>query len=96
VFGHAQPQDPERRRAPVADKPNNSVQVEKNRGKKIVAEVGKETFEVESNVSLKNGEIISSTIANPVEVLSRDCEVAELSRCGPATRFQVRRRIDVK
>jgi hypothetical protein len=55
----------------------------KARRKKIVAEVGKETFEVEINVSLKNGKIISATIDNPVEVLSRDCEDTELSRCGP-------------
>ena len=52
-----------------------------------MAEVGKETFEVEINVSLKNGKIISATIDNPVEVLSRDCEDAELSRCGPPKRF---------
>ena len=61
-----------------------------------MAEVGKETFEVETNVSLKNGEIISPTIDNPVEVLWRDCEDAELSRCGPPKRFQVPRRIEVK
>ncbi len=51
---------------------------------------------MEINVSLKNGKIISATIDNPVEVLSRDCEDAELSRCGPPERFQVLPRIDVK
>jgi hypothetical protein len=101
VVRHAQPQNPEIRILRVGcalpwDTPNNSLEVEKHRGKKIVAETGKETFEVEINVSLTNGEIISPTIANPVEVLSRDCEVAELSRCGPAKRFQVLRRIEVK
>jgi hypothetical protein len=49
----------------------------KARRKKIVAEVGKETFEVEINVSLQNGKIVSATIDNPVEVLSRECEDAE-------------------
>jgi hypothetical protein len=62
----------------------------------IVAEVGKETFEVEINVSLQNGKIISATIDHPVEVLSRECEDAELSHCGPPKRFQSLRRIDVK
>jgi hypothetical protein len=61
-----------------------------------VAEVGEETFEVEINVSLKDGEIISATIDNPAEVLSRDREDAGLSRCGPPKRFQILRRIDVK
>ena len=36
-------------RAPVADAANNWVEVEKHEEKKIVAEVGKETFEVEIN-----------------------------------------------
>jgi hypothetical protein len=42
-------------RAPVADTPNNWVEVEKRGEKKIVAEVGKEAFAVEINVSLQNG-----------------------------------------
>ena len=102
VVRHAQPQNPEIRipadwmRAAVADTPNNSVEAEKHGGKKIVAEVGKETFKVEINVSLKNREIISPTIDNPMEALSRDCEDAELSRCCPSKRFQVLRRIDVE
>jgi len=99
VVRHAQPQNPGIRipadwmRAPVADTPNNSVEAEKHGGKKIVAEVGKGTFEVEINVSLKNREIISPTIDNPLEALSCDCEDAELSRCCPPKRFQVLRRI---
>jgi hypothetical protein len=83
-------------RTPVAETPNNWVEVEKHGEKKIVAEVGKETFEVEISVSLKNGKIISAAIANPVEGLSPECEDAELSRCGPPKRFQILRRIDVK
>jgi hypothetical protein len=102
VVRHVPPQNPEIKipadwmHAPVADTPNNCVEVEKHREKKIMAEVGKETFEVELKVSLKNGKIISATIDNPVEELSRDCQDAELSGCGPPKRFQVLRRIDVK
>src|SRR5882672_1444425 len=72
--------------APVAHTPNNWVGVEKRGEKKIVAKVGKETFEVRINVSLMTGKIISAKIDNPVEVLSRDCEDTELSRCGPPKR----------
>jgi len=102
VVRHVPPRTPEITipvdwmRAPVADTPNNWVEVEKHGEKKILAEVGKETFEVAINVSLKNGKIISATINNPVEVLSRECEDTELSRCGPPKRFQVLRRIAVK
>jgi len=102
VVRHVPPQNPEIKipadwmRAPVADTPNNWVEVEKHGEQKIVAEVGKETFEVEINVSLKNGKIIWATIDNPVEVLSRDCEDLELSRCGQPKRFQIRRKIEIK
>ena len=64
VVRHVPPQNPQIKipadwmRAPVADMPNNWVEVEKRGEKKIVAEVGKETFEVEINVSLKTGKII--------------------------------------
>jgi hypothetical protein len=102
VVRHLPPQNPQIKisvdwmRAPVADTPNNWVEVEKHGEKKIVAEVGKETFEAEINVSLKNGKIISATIDNPVEVLSRDCEDVELSRCSEPKRFQIRRQIEIK
>jgi hypothetical protein len=82
-------------RAPVADTPNHRAEVEK-RGKIIVAEVGKETFEVEIKVSLKNGKIISAKIDSPVVMLSRDCQDALLSRCGEPKQFQIRRRIEVQ
>jgi hypothetical protein len=72
------------------------VEVEKHGEKNIVAEVGKETLEVEINVTLKNGKLISAKIDNPVEVFSRACEDAWLSRCGEPKRFQIRRQIEIK
>jgi hypothetical protein len=45
---------------------------------------------------LKNGKIISAKMDNPGEVLSRECEDAELSRCGEPKRFQIRRQIEIK
>jgi hypothetical protein len=99
---HVPPQSPEIKipvewmRAPVADAPNNWIEVEKHGEKQFIAEIGKEIFEVEVNVSLKNGKIISAKIDNPVEVLSRDCEDVELSRCGEPKRFQIRRQIEIR
>ena len=40
---------------PVADTPNNWIDVKKNAAGKYVAEVGKETFDVEIKLSLKDG-----------------------------------------
>lgn len=83
-------------RAPVADTPNNWVQVEKSGEGKYVAEVGKETFEVEIKVSLLNGKMLSAKMDNPVEVLKRECTDSALATCGEATRYQIKRQIEVQ
>jgi hypothetical protein len=82
-------------RAPVADTPNNWVQVQKNADGKFVGEVGKETFDVEIKVSLTNGNILSAKMDNPVEVLKRECTDAALAVCGPATRYKILRQIEI-
>jgi len=82
-------------RAPVADTPNNWVQVEKSGEGKYVAEVGKETFEVEIKVSLVNGRMLSARMDNPLEVLKRECADSALVACGAATRYQIRRQIEI-
>jgi hypothetical protein len=58
---------------PVAGTPNNWVEVEKRPNGKYLAEVGKETFEVQIKVSLVDGRILSAKIDNPVEAISREC-----------------------
>jgi hypothetical protein len=83
-------------RAPVADTPNNWVQVQKSGEGKYVAEVGKETFEVEIKISLVNGKMLSARMDNPVEVLKRECADSALVTCGAATRYQIRRQIEVQ
>jgi hypothetical protein len=83
-------------RAPVTDTPNNWVQVEKSIEGKYAAEVGKETFEVEIKVSLVNGKMLSAKMDNPVEVLKRECTDSALAACGPATRYQIRRQIELE
>jgi hypothetical protein len=81
--------------APVADTPNNWVQVQKSSDGKYSAEVGKETFDVELKVSLDDGKILSATLDNPVEVLARECADAALSSCGEPVRYQIHRQVEI-
>lgn len=80
---------------PVADTPNNWVNVEKN-GEKYTAEVGKETFDVEIVVSLRDGRILSATIDNPVKAIRRECADAALTKCSEATPRNILRQIAVR
>jgi hypothetical protein len=82
-------------REPVADTPNNWIQVSRAAGK-YSAEVGKETFDVEITVSLADGRIVSATMDNPVSVLERTCTDAALSACGEPARYTIRRRITMR
>jgi hypothetical protein len=82
-------------RAPVADTPNNWVQVQKSADGKYSAEIGKETFDVELKVSLADGKIVSATLDNPVEVLARECADLALTSCGEPARYQIRRQIQI-
>lgn len=81
--------------APVADTPNNWIEVEKSDDGKYTAEVGKETFGVEMKVSLADGKILSGTIDNPVETLTRECSDAALTTCIQPVRHQIRREIQI-
>jgi hypothetical protein len=83
--------------SPVADTPNNFVDVKgKNNAGKYVAEVGKETFDVEIKISLKDGKILSATLDNLVKVHHRECSDAELLDCGQPTDHQIHRRIELQ
>jgi hypothetical protein len=81
-------------REPVADTPNNWVNVTRKAGK-YVAEVGKETFDVQLTISLVDGKILSGTIENPVRAQERDCQDAELTNCGAPHPHQILRHIEV-
>ena len=88
-------------RAPVADTPNNWVEVTKNfasksASDKYVASVGKETFDVQIKISLVNGQMISGSIDNPLEVLERDCAAEALTTCGDSVRYKIRRQIEIQ
>jgi hypothetical protein len=83
-------------RTPVADTPNNWVEVAKEDSGEFLAEVGKETFDVELILSTADGKIVAATMDNPVSVLARLCDDAALSRCDEPQRYQIRRQIAVR
>jgi len=80
---------------PVADTPNNWVQVNKNQAGKYDAGVGKETFDVEIKVSLKDGKILSATLDNLVQTRHRECSDATLLDCGPPVDHPIHRQIEL-
>lgn len=81
-------------RKPVADTPNNWVQVI-NEGGKFIAAVGKETFDVHLSVSLADGKILSGTLENPVITEERDCQDAALTDCGEPRQVRIFRQIEI-
>ena len=81
-------------RAPVADTPNNWVQVRRD-GDRYVAAAGQETFDVELSVSLESGRILHATMVNPVETVVRDCTDVELTDCGEPRRRRIFRRVEM-
>jgi len=100
LIRHVPPKKPQVRlpaawmREPVADTPNNWVEVTRNAGR-YVAEVGKETFDVQLTVSLSDGRILSGTIENPVRAQARDCQDAALTNCGDSRPHRILRRIEI-
>lgn len=102
VVKHVPPEKPEIKlpadwmKQPVADTPNNWVQVAKAGEGKFSAQVGKETFVDTIKVSLADGRILSATQVNPLEVLERECSDAALTACGEPVRFQILRQVEIK
>ena len=82
-------------RKPVADTPNNWVEVGKNAAGGYRASIGKETFDDLIVVSLADGRILSASMDNPVEVLERQCRDAALTVCGKPIRYEIRRKIEI-
>lgn len=102
VVKHVPPEKPEIKvpadwmKPPVADTPNNWVQVAKAGQGKFSAQVGKETFIATIKVSLSDGRILAATLVNPLEVLERECSDAALTTCGEPVRFQILRQVEIK
>ena len=83
-------------RAPVADTPNNWVQVEKLGEGKYNAQVGKETFNVELTIDLVDGKILAVSMDNPVIAIERDCTDAALASCAPPRNLKIHRQIEMR
>jgi hypothetical protein len=82
-------------RTPVADTPNNWVQVAKEPSGKYDTQVGKETFDVEIKVNLKDGKILSATMDNLVQTRQRECSDAALLDCGQPVDHTIHRQIEL-
>ena len=80
---------------PVADTPNNWVEVSKTKEGKYQAGVGKETFDVFITVSTVDGRILSATMDNPVVTSGRLCDDAALTQCGAAQAHAIHRHIEI-
>ena len=100
LIRHVPPEQPQVRlaatwmREPVADTPNNWVQVVKKDGV-FVAAVGKETFDVRMQVGMVDGKILSATLKNPVTTKERTCQDAALTKCGESRPTRIQRNIEI-
>ena len=100
LIRHVPPEQPQVRlstawmREPVADTPNNWVQVSKKRGG-FVAAVGKETFDVRVEVSLVDGRILAGSIDNNVDAQERDCADGPLASCGEPRPRRIVRKVEI-
>jgi hypothetical protein len=81
--------------APVADTPNNWVQVTKTKDGMYEAGVGKETFDVLITISTADGRILSASMDNPVVMSGRECDDVALTRCGVAQPHTIHRHIEI-
>jgi hypothetical protein len=82
-------------RPPVADTPNNWVQVERTAPDTFTAGIGQETFDATITLSLADGHVLAATLENPVQVLERACKDAALTECGSSARYEIRRHVEI-
>jgi len=80
----------------VGTSANNWVQVEKTSDGKYIAGVGKETFDVQIQVVLATGRLLSAIMDNPVQVEERACSDAALTACGSPERYTIHREITLR
>ncbi len=83
-------------REPVGAGPNNWVEVRKARDGRILAGIGRETFDVRMTVGVEEGQILQATLTNRVDESGRTCADASLKTCGDPERHLIERRIELK
>ena len=82
--------------APVGDKPNNWVSVQKGQDGKLQASVGEETFDVHLTVSLADGKILAGTMDNVVKTVQRTCDDDALTHCTDPAPHEIHRKIEIE
>lgn len=80
---------------PVADAPNNWVQVQRKGDGRYLAAVGKEVFDDTIVLSLTDGRILSATMDNPVQTVERECTDTAATQCGEPKPHFIRRQIEI-
>lgn len=80
---------------PVADTPNNWMELEKTNDGKFIGAVGKEIFNVEIKLSLADGKILSVVMDNPVQTIERECADQALTNCGDPKPHLIKRQIEM-
>jgi hypothetical protein len=80
--------------ARVGDTENNWVSV-RRAGDKYLAAMGKETFDVQMQINLTDGAILSGTLDNVVDTRERECADAALMDCGEVNPRRIVRQIQI-
>jgi hypothetical protein len=80
---------------PVADTPNNWIEVTRTKEGKFEAGAGKETFDVTLTVSTVDGKILSATMDNPVVTSVRTCDDAALTQCTAPQPRTIHRHVEI-
>lgn len=101
VVHHVPPKNPALKfpaawmQTPIADTPNNWIEVTKTSDSKYEAGAGKETFDVAIMVSTVDGKILSATMDNPVVLSRRICDDAALAQCGAPQPQTIHRHVEI-
>jgi len=82
--------------APVGDKPNNWVTVQKGQDGKLQASVGEETFDVHLTVNLADGKILAGSMDNVVKTIQRTCDDDALTHCTDPAPHEIHRKIEIE
>jgi hypothetical protein len=80
---------------PIADTPNNWVEVEKDEDGKFEASVGNETFDVLLTIDLTDGKILSGAMDNTVKTIHCTCEDQQLTKCSAPVPHEIKRKIEI-
>lgn len=80
---------------PIADAPNNWIEISKTADGKYEAGAGKETFDVTLTVSTVDGRILSAVMDNPVVLSQRVCDDAALTACTAPQPRTIHRHVEI-